>query len=81
MLGLKLIYVLAKQGAWPWRLNPSFRSLQTPLLVNKDFNKDRARLICSNLASDWLAAQPPANQKPDSKYLLTNMDSNMEISS
>ena len=26
------------------------------------------------MASDWLAAVPPANQMPDLKTLLTNMD-------
>ena len=31
------------------------------------------------MASDWLAAVPPANQIPGLKFLLTNMDFNMEF--
>ena len=33
----------------------------------------------SNLTSDWLAAQPPANQKPCLKSLLTDMEFNKDF--
>ena len=32
------------------------------------------------MASDWLAAQPPANQMPGMKILVTYMDFNMVFS-
>ena len=35
---------------------------------------------CSNLASDWLAAMLPANQRPGLKSLLTNLGFNMDFS-
>ena len=42
------------------------------MLVNKDFYM--------NMASDWLEAVQPANQKPCLKILLTSIDFNLQIS-